>query len=225
MAQRTDWRLSFVPRDPWRAIGGQTNYVKLRGVEFCGKILNVMSDGIRIEGEWGNLGTVYYPPLGWGNSMNLPQYTDFFVANFPYKVVRGQIIPSEKHLMAWYAGSYTYKTINGANRTIFKLDYGVPCGPNPVLLAAAQKQLQKDREQRRQTQLRRIQQLERDANNGDSSAQYSLGIHYMYGIGCQTNEVKGLFWLIKASSHGNLDASNDLREIEIESTNRPNLHT
>ncbi|HEV2319108.1 MAG TPA: hypothetical protein VGV18_05120, partial [Verrucomicrobiae bacterium] len=165
--------MSFVPLDPWRAVGGQTNYVKLDGVEFCGKVLSVTRGGVLIEGEWGDLGTVYYPANGWAYAQ--PQDTDYFVANFPYQTAAGNIIPSNKHLMAWYAGDYTYQT-DGGSRTIRKLDYGTPCGPNPVLLAARQKQLQEAEERRREADVRKIKELEKDATSGDSAAQYSLAI-------------------------------------------------
>ena len=214
-----DWRTSFVPIDPWRAINGQTNYVKLNGVQFCGKVVDVTSNGVRIEGEWGLLGTVYYPILGWGDNPDQPVYPEFFVTNFPYKATAGSLIPSAERLMAWYAGTCTYKTVKGGTQTIGKLDYGIPCGPNPVVLAAGQKQIQEAAQKRRESELRRIEFLERDATNGDSSAQYSLGYHYLHGIGCETNEVMGVYWLLQAAGHGNAEASNDLQEIEFESTN------
>lgn len=223
-AQRTDWRMTFVPIDPWRAIGGQTNYVKLNGVQFCGKIVEVRpyEHGIRIEGEWGPLGTVYYPIPGWDYLADPPQYADFFVTNYPYVAFPGQNIPSAERLMAWSAGTYTYKTVKGVTRTIRMLDYGTPCGPNPVLIAARQKELQKANEKKREAALRTIEALEREATNGDSSAQYSLGFHYLHGLGCDTNEVMGLYWLLQSAAQGNMSASNDLQEIqdetEIEST-------
>ncbi|HTV41457.1 MAG TPA: hypothetical protein VMF08_12820 [Candidatus Sulfotelmatobacter sp.] len=206
--------MSFIPIHPWRAIGGQTNYVKLNGVQFCGKIVEVMPQGIRIEGEWGPLGTVYYPVNGWVNLAVPPEYGDYFVTNYPFNAIKGGIIASAARLMAWYAGTYTYKTANGESRTIEKLDYGVPCGPNPVLLAASQKQIQQAAENRRESQSRVVKFLERDAENGDSSAQYGLGIHYLRGIGCDTNEALAIFWMMKAAKQGNASASNDLQELE-----------
>jgi Sel1 repeat len=228
-----DWRLTFIPIDPWRAVDGQTNYVKLDGVEFCGKIVDVTAQGIRIEGEWGKLGSLYYPANGWAFTSVPPEYPDYFVTNWPYVAFPGETIPSSKRLMAWTTdGTYTYKTVRGDSRTIRELDYGVPCGPNPVLLAAIQKHIQDEQEQKHEREARQVEFLERDATNGDSSAQYSLGIHYLHGIGCETNEVKGLFWLIKSAAQGNIDASNDLQEIEGESapepesisTNRVSIH-
>ncbi|HXC37124.1 MAG TPA: hypothetical protein VNV43_14700 [Candidatus Acidoferrales bacterium] len=224
IAQRPDWRASFVPYDPWRAIGGQTNYVKMNGVEFCGKIVDITRDGIRIEGDWGLLGTLYYPPNGWGNYAHPGEYNDFLITNFPYPAIPGAIIPSDKHLMAWYVGDYTYKTESGGSQTIRKLDYGTPCGPNPVLLAAMQKQKQEARERRREADVRKIEELEHDATKGDSSAQYSLAFHYLHGFGCETNEVLGIFWLSKAAAQGNIEASNDLQAIEFPPTNSVNVH-
>ena len=81
-------KYNFVPRDPWRAIDGATNYVKKDGVEFCGKIMDVTKDGVRIEGEFGELfGTGYFP--------GVYDYEDFFVANFPFDVVNDQVIPGK----------------------------------------------------------------------------------------------------------------------------------
>ncbi|HEX3625690.1 MAG TPA: hypothetical protein VH280_09710 [Verrucomicrobiae bacterium] len=224
LAQHTDWRTTFVPYDPWRVVDGQTNYVKLHGVEFCGQIMEIMHDGIRIEGEWGDLGRPYYPPLGWQDDDHRKVYNDYFVTNFPYQVFPGEIFGSDKHLMAWYTGDYTYKTVHGVTRTIRKLDYGTPSGPNPILLAAMQKQLQDAKEKRRESDLRTMAELQRYATNGDSSAEYSLAYHYMHGVGCDTNQIQGLFWLIKASAQGNIQASNDLQQIESSSTNSADFH-
>lgn len=215
-AGRPDWRASFVPIHPWRVIYGQTNYVKWDGVQFCGKIMDVTTNGIVIEGEWGQVGTLYYPVNGWINlaPQDQPDYPEFYVTNYPFKAVTGGLIASASHLMAWSAGTYTYKTANGGVRTIDKLDYGIPCGPDPILVAARQKQIQEAADARRATESRRIEFLTRDATNGDNWAQYSLGLHYLHGIGCETNEVTGLFWLIKAAQQGNMSASNALQEIE-----------
>jgi hypothetical protein len=218
-AQRSDWRMSFIPPDPWRVINGQTNYVKLNGVQFCGKIMDVTPHGVLMEGDWGPLGTLYFPATGLGDTLTQTKFPDYFVTNFPYATFAGQVVPSAERLMAWYAGNCTFKTANGKLQIIRELDYGAPCGPNPVLLAAAQKQIQEAEIRRREIALKKMELLEQAATNGDSSAQYSLGFHYLHGLGCQTNEVMGLFWLMKAAQQGNLSASNDLQEIEWESTN------
>ncbi|HEV2453026.1 MAG TPA: hypothetical protein VGY98_02115 [Verrucomicrobiae bacterium] len=218
-----DWRLSFVPLDPWRTTNGQTNYVKLNGVQFCGRIVDVTPHGIRMEGEWGELGTIYFPKNGWSFLPEPPHYPEFFVTNYPYRAAVGGIIPSATRLMAWVSGAYTYQTARGGPRTIRELDYGTPCGPNPVLLAAMQKQLQEAEALRREKEKRRIEILQKDAARGDSSAQYSLGVHYLHGLGCETNQVMGIFWLLKAQEQGNMEASNELQEIQLESANPQTL--
>ena len=213
---RPDWRTSFVPINPWRVIGGQTNYVKSKGVQFCGKIVDVTTNGIRIQGECGPLGTVYYPVNGWGYlaPRDQPVYPEFFVTNYPFKSVKGGMIASAARLMAWYAGTYTYINAYGLPETIDKLDYGIPCGPNPVWIATRQKEIQDIKDARRATEARRMEFLTRDATNGDVGAQYSLGYHYMHGIGCDTNQVMGIYWLLQAAGHGSMGASNDLQQIE-----------
>lgn len=55
--------------------------------------MDVTKDGVRIEGEFGELfGTGYFP--------GVYDYEDFFVANFPFDVVNDQVIPASQHLMA-----------------------------------------------------------------------------------------------------------------------------
>lgn len=202
-----DWRISFVPKDPWRAINGHTNYVKLDGVEFSGQVVDVTSGGIRIDGVWGTLG--------------LPGHReDFLVVNFPYEVVNDETIQMSEHLMAWYVGTYAYETVNGASRTIHKLDYGVPCGPNPDQIAALQKEMQEKAEVQHQAELKKLETLKEGATNGDSAMQYSLGVHYLYGVGgCETNKDAAIFWLSKSAAQGNMDASNDLGAIEVNTNN------
>jgi len=215
---RPDWRASFVPINPWRTIGGRTNYVKLNGVQFCGKIVAVTPHGVRMQGQWGQLGTLYYPVNGWSYlpAPEQPVYPEFYVTNYPFKAITGGNIASATRLMAWYAGTYTYTTASGDSMAIPELDYGTPCGPDPVLLAASQKQIQEEEERRRASDLRKMEFLTRDATNGDIAAQYSLGFHYLHGIGCETNQVMGIYWLLQAAAHGNTSASNDLQEIENE---------
>ena len=215
---------SFAPKDPWRAINGQTNYIKLNGVFFCGKIVDVMTDGVRIEGEYGLLPHefgasspwLYYPPEDF---QNMPDYSDYFVENFPYEVVNGDRILANEHLMAWYVGTYAYDTAGGGTRTIHKLDYGIPCDPNPDLIAALERQRKANEAERKEITSKQFEQIKSDATNGDSSAQFSLGIHYLHGIGGETNQANAIYWLKKSAAHGNLDASNDLQEIKDQSAN------
>ena len=205
---------SFVPRDPWRVINGETNYVKLTGREFCGKVVDVSSDGIRIEGEFGDVFSHYYPASGFSDtSLAEHGYSDFWVANFPFEVVSGQIISSDEHLMAWAVGTYSYNTVQGGSRTIKKLDYGVPCAPpppSPQQIAAIKAKQELDRKRAAQGQVKAREWLLTQATNGSASAQCSLGLHYLTGEGGEVNRDLAIYWLKKASDQGDREASNKL---------------
>ena len=123
--------------------------------------------------------------------------------------------------MAWYSGTYTYQTVNGGSRTIRKLEYGVPCAPDMANVEAMQRQIdeaQKEAQEKQEELVsKQFERLAESATNGDSGAQYSLGIHYLNGIGCETNHDEAVFWLTKSAAQGNMDASNDLQTIESKS--------
>jgi len=202
-------RQAFVPLDPWRVLDGTTNYVKLRGVEFTGKVMDITPDGVRIEGEFGTLfGTDYSPDSD-------QSYHVFFVAHYPYEVVTGQVIPSSYHMIAWYVGTYTYATVNGSSRTIRKLDYGIPSDPAPEFIQqqieAAKAKSILDTQKKEQMQINTIHWLLSQATNGDAYAQCNLGEHYLNGQGCETNLEQAIYWLQKSAAQGNIAASNKLK--------------
>lgn len=200
--------LNFVPRDPWRHLDGVTNYVKPQGVEFCGKVMDITPHGIRVQGQFGALFATSY------SEADLYDYSDFFIANYPYMVVQNQVIQSDQHLMAWFVGTYTYTTVGGGSRTIYKLDYGFPCGPPPELIAQqieAAKQYEIQHQNKvRQSQTNAVKWLQLNATNGSASAQFSLGLHYLNGVGCESNRQQAVFWLNKAAAQGDMEASNKL---------------
>jgi hypothetical protein len=201
---------NFVPRDPWRAIDGATNYIKKDGVEFCGKVMDVTKDGARIEGSFGELFETTYAP-------RVYNYDDFFVANFPFEVVNNQVIPASQHLMAWHVGTYTYSTVNGGSRTIKKLDYGIPCEIPPELIKqqieAAKARAIADKKRAEQGQVTAVKWLQTQATNGSGSAQCSLGIHYLNGQGCETNRELAIYWPKKAADQGDIEATNILARL------------
>jgi len=196
----------FIPRDPWRVLYGVTNYVKLQGVEFYGKIVDITSDGVRIQGAFHRFSRAGDDYEG-----------DFFVAHFPFVVVDGQDI-SDQHLMAWYVGTYTYTTVMNGSRTIRKLDYGTPCGPAPEFIQqqieAAKAKAIRDKKKNEEVQINTVRWLQSEATNGSASAQYSLGIHYLNGQGCDTNREQAIYWLQKSAAQGNFVASNKLASLQ-----------
>jgi hypothetical protein len=201
----------FVPDNPWRSINEQTNYIKINGVEFCGKVVDVMKDGVRVEGKWGDLFTTSYLP-------EMYDYKDFFVANYPFDVVNDHVIEASEHQMAWYVGTYTYSTINGGSRTIEKLDYGIPCDPPPELIqqqmAIAKAKAIEDKKRADEGQIKAVAWLQSQATNGIPSAQCSLGEHYLIGQGCETNREQAIYWLTQSANQGYLEASNKLASLK-----------
>jgi hypothetical protein len=209
-----DARNKFVPRDPWRASDGATNYVKIHGVEFYGKIVDITSGGVIINGSYGRL---YGDPYPTPYAPSLFDYNDFFVAHFPFDVVNDQVIPEDEHLMAWYVGTYTYTTVSGGSRTIKKLDYGVPCeppAPTKEQIEAAKAKAILGKKQVEEGQINAVKWLQSQATNGDAGAQFSLGIHYLNGKGCETNRELAVYWLKESAAQGNIEASNKLSTLK-----------
>jgi hypothetical protein len=206
---------AFIPEDPWRTIDGQTNYIKNNGVEFCGKILEVQPNGVRISGDYGELfRTGYFSDIN-----NEDRNQEFFVANFPFEAAENELIPESHHWMAYYAGTYTYQTVNGNSRTIRKLDYGIPCDPPKELIKEIEElnRIAAQREQQKEflAQSNAVVWLQSQATNGDAESQCSLGEHYLTGLGCNTNRTQAVYWFTQAANQGDLEASNKLAEIQI----------
>jgi len=197
---------NFVPRDPWRAINGVTNYVKTGGVEFCGRIVEVTPDGVRMDGMSGPLFATTYDPA-------IPNHTSFIVTNLPAALAGAGMIRPEDHFMAWPAGTCT--TAGGA--TIQRLDYGVPCPPpppSPEQLQAVRARQEAERRRLWLVQSNTVRMLSVEATNGDAGSQFSLGMHYLNGVGCETNRDAALYWLQKSAAQGYLEASNKLTAVK-----------
>lgn len=201
----------FQQDNPWREIDGQTNDVKINGVWFGGQVKDILSDGIRIQGSYGRLIYAQNNRTGQIGAFPTTAYNgDFFVTNFPTTVVSDQSVSG----MAFNSGTYTYETVVGSSRTIPQLDYGIPCGVPPDLNAENEKQQMLDKEIEELKKSAVVQQLAMNATNGDRDAQFSLAIHYRDGIGCEANEQLAFFWFSNSASLGNLQASNELVELE-----------
>ena len=59
-------------------------------------------------------------------------------------------------------------------------------------------------------ELSSIDRYRRDAENGDSEAQYELGLSYIYGIGVEENIAEGVKWFQKAAEQGKTEAQFNL---------------
>jgi TPR repeat protein len=81
---------------------------------------------------------------------------------------------------------------------------------NDIIMAQAQK---------KDTINNNIEQLTKQAKEGDSVAQYQLGCCYYYGKNIKKNKKEGLKWLNESSKRGYDKAKMELAKIELEKTN------
>ena len=219
--QAEDAVKNFIPENPWREINGVTNYAKGDGwKEFYGKVLEVQPTGIRVRGR------IYIPSLNL-HGVSIADVSDgeeFFIANFPYRVADETILEPSSKYVAKESGLFTYPTVTGGSHTIKKLDYGQPC--EEPLWAIIEEQKQKALEEQQKVdaqkaaqakkyaaQAKTITWLQSQATNGSSSAQCSLGLHYLSGEGCETNFEQGIYWLQKAAAQGDFEASKKLEQL------------
>ena len=113
-------------------------------------------------------------------------------------------------------------TTNTSSGVLEFWDCGIPTNRPPdeeIAAAKAQaaveeKKRQKSKEKNYQAQANAIRFLQPQATNGDASAQCELGLHYLNGQGCETNQEQGIYWLQKAAAQGDLRASKKLEQLK-----------
>lgn len=130
------------------------------------------------------------------------------VKNFPGVALADQTVS----VVAMPVGTYDM-----GGRPIASWDCGtpyIPPPPTPEQIKAAQEaaKIATLREKQKQflAQSNAVVWLQSQATNGDASAQYSLGEHYLNGQGCVTNREQAIYWLTQAANQGNTEASNKL---------------
>jgi len=141
----------------------------------------------------------------------------FFLTNYPNlrTVTDNQIIS----FVALRIGNYRGTTVLGATITVPLYDCGtpyVPPPPTPEEIAAANEKKEEAANKAYKAQERDIQRLQPQATNGDDIAQYSLGLHYLEGKGCESNLDTAIYWLKKAADHGNDLASDKLADDHVQ---------
>jgi hypothetical protein len=191
-------------KDPYRIIEGKTNSVLAAGFKvFFGRVLEVQKNGIRVSGS-------YLPggPL---------EDTDFFVANFPYQVADGDELSYGTGWAAKVDGTYTYRTVLGASRTIHKLDYGTiyvpppPAPPSREQIREAKNAAAKRKADEQSRVLKHHQEL---ADEGDAYGQYRMGQRYLAGDGVERDLIKARDMFEKAAAQGHAEAKKELKEME-----------
>ncbi len=197
----------------FRVVHGITNYIYDGNWNYVGgKVLQTLPDGVLVK------------PTD-------PDATDVFVDGYPFQTVDDQVFAG---CMAMEDGVYTFTAVSGGRRTVKKLSFGVTVTPSPELLEkeinitkyeiqnhplilkakADAVARQKSKEKNYQAQANAIRFLQPQATNGDASAQCELGLHYLNGQGCETNQEQGIYWLQKAAAQGDLRASKKLEQLK-----------
>ncbi|HEX4265179.1 MAG TPA: hypothetical protein VH597_12640 [Verrucomicrobiae bacterium] len=206
---RTQEMIAAYNRHPWRIFNGGTNFVAgCDMVQFCGKVVEVQPEGIRIMGDFGE------SPHYYGSDAYHDDNREFFVKNFPFSVAENEVISIQEHFLGRYIGTYSYTAVSGGSRTIRAIDYGTPCLPPPEWVSKYNEAVSKAnaaakaRSQLAQfiAQSNAVIWLAPEATNGSVSAQYGLALHYLKGQGCETNRDLAIYWLKKCSQQGNEDA-------------------
>ena len=100
-------------------------------------------------------------------------------------------------------------------------DCGKPYTPPPLTpeqiksaQEAAQAHAIADKKRAELNEINAVRWLQSQATNGDATAQRSLGLHYLNGQGCTTNQSQAVYWLTQAANQGDIEASNKLANLQ-----------
>jgi TPR repeat protein len=105
-------------------------------------------------------------------------------------------------------------TSGGIEENVLLFDMGAPYQPQltPEQIAAEKKNQSKQ-------DVKSFHWLQKQATNGDASAQCSLGQRYLTGRGTETNREAAIYWLKQATAQGHEESSNILWRLENPVTN------
>jgi hypothetical protein len=193
-AQVQLYQKSFVPTDPWRVMNDKTNFA--RGgdwVQFEGHVAKVSSDGIVIQGWFGEPLCYLLPNNTTGT------VTTFLLSNFPRKVAPGLFLSRADKWVAMKAGD---------KNEMPQLDYGAVWVRQVTEEEKAQAASAKARSEAKV--LAWHQEL---ADKGDAYGEYKMGVRYLNGDGVDKDAQKGRDLLAKAAAQGNRDASDELAKL------------
>jgi len=214
------FQINQAPLHPWRIIDQTTNIALGDGwYQFNGKVFqNLPGQGIIVQGGYGR------PNYHWRPDDDLDLGRLFFVANFPIEMPDDSSIGNRSMLTAKSDGLYTYNTANGSIKTIARLEYGIPCSAPQWYIDAKIESDKQDAnaeitnliildKKKRTAATNAFKYLLSDASNKMAYAQYSVGLRYLNGNGCETNALEAIRWLKLAAAQGNIEASNKLAKI------------
>jgi hypothetical protein len=133
---------------------------------------------------------------------------EFAVVGFPYHFNVGDSIPTGDENNGFYSAMIqprAWLVLNGTNYNAV-LNYHV-LPDYTYHKPSATRQMEINR--------RMLAALLVQATNGDASAEYILGTHYLKGDLGETNKVLGSLWIKIAADSGDVDASNKLASISL----------
>jgi len=214
-------KIYFVPRDPWREIGGQTTYAQgSNWVQFVGRVLQSTPDGIRVKGYYGTPmqlpDNLYEPFLVRSDDKTqllVPDNEEFFIQGFPYQLADNDFISWPSRLVALNDGVYSYGTVGGSTRTLHKLTYGrVVQAPIAAELTPEEKAAQSKKlaDEKAAAEKKALDWNQKQADAGDAYGQWRMGQRYLTGNGVDKNITKAREYFSKAADQGNPDAKKAL---------------
>jgi len=182
---------------PYRVVGGVTNNAETDADWFLlsGKVLEKLANGS------------YLVALQAGQDPPSPLLKGqrFIVRNVPLSLVDDDLLPPVR---CKYVGDESLQS-----RTLRAFDFGVSCAP--PLMAVQSLKVQRDflLQQYSEANDRWIKEEMGSAEQGNPSAQYTLGRRYLEGDGVPKDEQKARYWLQKSAAQGNRDSQETLKAI------------
>lgn len=188
------YQKSFVPADPWRIVNGATNFAKgADWVQFEGRVTQVSSDGLVVQGWFGE--PLCYMLPNNGNATT----GSFLLSNYPRNAGVGQTFSRNDRFVALKTGDK-----NGMPN----LDYATVYTPeltDDQKAAAVQAKSKTDA---------KVLAFHKElADKGDAYGQYKMGMRYLTGDGVDKDIAKARDLLSKSAAQGNKDAATELAKI------------
>jgi hypothetical protein len=130
----------------------------------------------------------------------------------PFAITNGPVLTTGKFFQSYVKFTGVYDR-NGTPLELWDCNLAAPAKPVAVYVPpppltpeqiAARKAAEKAALQKSFFTIQRM------ATNGEVSAQCSLGLRYLNGMGCETNREQAIFWLQKSAAQGDIEASNKL---------------
>ncbi|MDB6022292.1 MAG: hypothetical protein JWQ04_2149, partial [Pedosphaera sp.] len=192
--QFQQYQKNFVPADPWRVLNDKTNFA--RGddwVQFEGRVTQVTSDGITVQGTFGE--PLFYLLPNNGNATT----GNFLLSNYPRPMAIGQIFSRNDRAVAFKAGT---------KNDLPNLDYGLVYVPELTEEQKAQAVQVKSK-----TDSKVLAFHKELAEKGDAYGEYKMGVRYLNGDGVDKDLAKARDLLGKAAAQGNKDAATELAKL------------